>query len=160
LHLRGGSAAWYAMAAWTRRLESENCGRSDNRLCFLQTPVATREQFLKAVQDQADRIERSRNVSDSFEVAGAESAPARYACSAQDENRGASDCIAAGRDRPYCGLLGSHRSWQRRDGNARRLPGFFTEADNQTGDWQKQSGYYWTGSFLGGSFGNSTAKRM
>jgi len=134
----------------TRKTRIGNCGEISNRLCFLQTPVANARTILKAVQDQADRIEAARNVSDSFEVRGAGERARQIRLFRTDENRGASGLHCCGKGSTVLRLLGSQSLVATpRTENAKAVPGFFTEADNQTGDWQKQSGYYWTGSFGG-----------
>lgn len=147
-HLSGASASWYAMAAWDQ--EGSNRKIAGDQQSFVLPPdgIATREQFLKAVQEQAERIERPATFEILSKSASAESAPADSLV--PHKTKTVEQAIALLRE----GIDHTATAWapivrgEPENGNPKAVPGFFTEADNKTGEWQKQSnGYFWTGSF-------------
>jgi unsaturated chondroitin disaccharide hydrolase len=148
LHLRGGSASWYAMAAWDQ--EGANRKIAGEQQSFVLPPdgIMTREQFLTAVQERADRIERPATFQILSKSASAERAPADTLVPRKTKT--VDQAIALLRE----GIDRTAMTWEPivrgepENGNPKSVPGFFTEADNKTGEWQKQSnGYFWTGSF-------------
>jgi len=100
------------------------------------------------VEEEADRIERPAVFQILSKSAGAESAPA--------------DTLVPHKTKTVEQAIGLLReevdrtaaTWEpivrgsAESGNPKAVPGFFTEGDNKTGEWQKQNnGYFWTGSF-------------
>lgn len=147
-HLRSGSASWYAMAAWDQ--EDSNRKIAGDQQSFVLPPdgIATREQFLQAVQERADRIERPATFHMLSKSASAESAPADTL--APKKTKTVKQAIALLREEADR----TATTWEpivrgnTENGNPKAVPGFFTEGDNKTGEWQKQSnGSFWTGSF-------------
>ncbi|HXA00176.1 MAG TPA: DUF4861 family protein [Candidatus Dormibacteraeota bacterium] len=147
-HLKNGKAEWYAMAAWDQ--EGSNRKITGEQMSFVLPPdgIRTREQFLGAVKEQADRIAQPTKFEILSKSASAESAPA--------------DSLTPHKTRTVEQAIGLLReevdrtaaNWEpivrgSADGaNPKAVPGFFTEGDNKTGEWQKQNnGYFWTGSF-------------
>jgi len=153
-HLNGGSAAWYAMAAWDQEgsnrkivyhnAKTEGEGQS---LVLPSDGIADRDDFLKAVKERASRMEQPTTFRVLSSAASVESAPVDSAVS--HGARTGEQAIALLRQ----AIDRTATTWEPvlhanpENGNPKTLPGFFTEADNTTGEWQKQNGYSWTGSF-------------
>jgi len=153
-HLKDGSAAWYAMAAWDQEGSNRKIGywnelekQEHPSLVLPSDGLRNRDQFLSAVKEQAGRMEMPATFRILSSAASAEPAPA--------------DTLVRHQARTVEQALGLLRQAIDRTATTwepilRATPepvgtktgqGFFTEADNQSGDWQKQNGYYWTGSF-------------
>jgi len=156
-HLRGGSASWYAMAAWDqegtdRRVSFPGLKGMDDRHSVVLPPdgITTSNEFLGAVADEAGRMEQPaavRIVSHSAAVAPAPADtlvphPAKTFDQAIGLLRQAVDRTAAQWE-PV--LRSSPDPLSPNTGS-----GFFTDGDDNTGEWRKQNGYFWTGSFWTG----------
>ena len=153
-HLNGGSAEWYAMAAWDQEGSNRKIGSWDGvesevhpRLVLPPEGIKNREAFLAAVKEKAGRMESPAAVRLLTTAASPEPAPAdtriRHKVKTVEEALGllrqaidrtatAWEPIVRGSTEPITANSGQ---------------GFFTEADNKSGEWQKQNGYFWTGSF-------------
>ena len=152
--LKDGSAAWYAMAAWdqegsNRKISYWNELEKEEHpsLVLPSDGVRNRDQFLSAVKEQASRMEMPTTFRIVSNEASSEPAPA--------------DTLVRHETKTIEQALGLLRQAIDRTATTwepilRATPepissktgqGFFTEADNQSGEWQKQNGYSWTGSF-------------
>ena len=153
-HLKGGEATWYAMAAWdqegsNRKIVYQTGVEDAEHPSFVLPPdaIASRDAFVEAVREQADRMQ----VPATFQIVSAsaqpESAPADSLVPHKTKTREqAISLLREAVDR-------TATTWEpilraNPEGtNSKGPQGFFTEADNKTGEWQKQNGYFWTGSF-------------
>jgi len=152
--LKDGFAAWYAMAAWDQEGSNRKIGywnelekEEHPLLALAPVGIRSREQFLSAVKEQAGRMEQPTTFQILSSAASTEPAPA--------------DTLVRHETKTIEQALGFLRQAIDRTAttwepilratpepiSAKTGQGFFTEGDNQSGDWQKQNGYYWTGSF-------------
>lgn len=156
-HLKNGEAEWYAMAAWDQEGSNRKIGFWDGTdqevapsFVLPSNGITQGAQFLDAVRDEAGRIEVPATIRILSSSADAEPAPAdtlvphksktieqALGLLRQDIDRTATtwEPILRGSPDPLSTNAGQ---------------GFFTEADNKSGEWQKQDGYSWTGSFWAG----------
>jgi len=155
--LSNGTQSWYTIAAWdqegsNRRVVYGNQNEKGQRQSVIlpSDAVRTREEFLNAVKDQAERMAQPADIRIVSESANSQKAPPdtlvphktktieqAIALLRQDIDRTALqwEPILQATTEPITSQSGQ---------------GFFTEANNVTGEWQKQPGYYWTGSFWTG----------
>ena len=154
LRLRRGRAQWYALAAWSgaesHRMRGWGNARERGALSSIMLPphaVTTRAAFLAAVRAKAARL--AHPVIIRIAAAGApESAPpdtldptqrktpAQALTLLLDETRReARACAPIVRQTPSAAMTKNHGA------------GFFTNGNNQTGLWQPQKGFFWTGGF-------------
>lgn len=153
-HLKKGEAAWYAMAAWDQEGSNRKIGFWDGTdqevapsFVLPSTGITHRDQFLDAVRDEAGRIEMPATLRILSTSANPEPAPAdtlvRHGSKTIEQAIG---LLRQSIDRTATTweliLGGSPESLSSNTGL-----GFFTEANNNSGEWQKQEGYRWTGSF-------------
>ena len=152
--LSSHSASWYAMAAWDEEGSNNRVGHGNQKeegehqsLILPSDAIKSREEFLKAVREQAERMDQPATFRILSDSARTDRAPAdtlvphktktveqAIALLRQAIDRTASqwESVLRARSEP----MSSHSG-----------QGFFTEADNETGEWKRQNGYYWTGSF-------------
>ncbi|MEK6335600.1 MAG: DUF4861 family protein [Acidobacteriota bacterium] len=155
-----GSASWYVMGIW----DQENTNAVDvtatsaaerNRYGTIVRPVATPrtfEAFLERVHESRRRLTQPARVSLLSSSASPQSAPP--------------DTLQPARKKTYDEAIGLLRQAAERTALkwepiiSKSTPqesardkglGFFTEGDNQTGEWKEQKGFYWTGNFWVGS---------
>lgn len=156
-HLKNGEAEWYAMAAWDQEGSNRKIGFWDGTdqevapsFVLPSNGITQGAPFLDAVRDEAGRIELPVTIRILSSSADAEPAPAdtlvphksktieqALGLLRQDIDRTATtwEPILRGSPDPLSTNTGQ---------------GFFTEADNESGEWQEQDGYFWTGSFWAG----------
>jgi len=153
-HLNGGSAGWYALAAWdqegsNRKIAFRNDKGTEERqpIVLPSDGIKNREQFLNAVKDQADRMALPATFQILSRAAGPEPAPADTLV--RHESKNVDQAVGLLRQE----IDRTATTWEP---ILRATPepistkagrGFFTEGDNNSGEWQTQNGYYWTGSF-------------
>ena len=151
--LKDGSAKWYTMAAWdqegSNNLVDYGNQKEDERqsLVLPSDAIRTKEEFLSAVRDRAQRMEEPTTVRIVSSAAAPEPAPADTLVPHEPKTgeqaigllRQAIDRTAAQWE-PI--LRGTTEPLSKTTGQ-----GFFSEANNTTGEWKKQNGYFWTGSF-------------
>jgi len=155
--LGDGSQSWYTIAAWDQegsnhRLVYGNRKEKGQRqsLILPSDAIRTREEFLNSVQEQAERMAQPAGIH--IVSASATSEPEHADTSVAYKTKTVEQAI---------GLLRQNidRTAAQWDPVLRATSepitshsgqGFFTEANNVTGEWQKQNGYYWTGSFWTG----------
>jgi unsaturated chondroitin disaccharide hydrolase len=153
-HLNGGSAGWYALAAWdqegsNRKIAFRNDKGTEERqpIVLPSDGITSREAFLIAVKNQADRMALPPTIRILSSAASPEPAPAdtlvRHESKTVDQ---AVELLRQEIDR-------TATTWEPilrvtpEPISTKAGRGFFTEGDNNSGEWQTQNGYYWTGSF-------------
>jgi unsaturated chondroitin disaccharide hydrolase len=153
-HLKNSEATWYAMAAWDQEGSNRKIGfwnGTDKEVApsfvLPSNGITRREQFLDAVRDEAVRIEMPATVRILSSSSNAEPAPADTLVPHGSKTiEQAIELLRQNIDRTATTwepiLRGSPEPISSKEGE-----GFFTEADNKSGEWQKQKGYSWTGSF-------------
>jgi unsaturated chondroitin disaccharide hydrolase len=147
LHLLDGSASWYAMAAWDQEDSNRKIAADNQSFVLPPDAIVTREQFLDAVRQEADRLALPTTFQILSKSANPEGAPVDSLV--PNHAKTVHQAIALLRE----GIDRTATNWEpivrgnSENGDPKAAPGFFTEADNTTGEWQKQAGYYWTGSF-------------
>ncbi len=155
--LSDGSQSWYTIAAWDQEGSNRRAGRGNQKeegqhqsLILPSDAIRGREEFLNAVKDEAERMAKPSEIRIVSDSASSQQAPP--------------DTLVPHKKRTVEQALGLLREaidrtasqWQpilqttSEPITSHSGPGFFTEADNKTGKWQKQDGYFWTGSFWTG----------
>jgi unsaturated chondroitin disaccharide hydrolase len=152
--LSAGSASWYAMAAWDQEGSNHRIGHGNQKeegehqsLILPSDAIRNREEFLNAVKDEAERMVQPAVIHIMSNSADSEHAPAdtlvRHKAKTVAQALG---LLREGIDRT-ASQWGPVLQATSEPLSSHSGQGFFTEADNKTGEWQKQNGYYWTGSF-------------
>jgi hypothetical protein len=163
-----GTASWYALAAWDQE-ESESLTTSATsaaeryRNGSLITPSnaisTTRESFIELVEQTSRRLTQPAQVSILSASAAPQSAPpdtlhpahSKTYAEALELMRQAAERTA----RKWEPVISQTPPEQFDKNNG---PGFFTEGDNQTGEWKTQKGFFWTGNFWTGELWQLYAK--
>jgi len=151
-----GTARWYVLEAWDQE-GSENMQVSapdaatryrNGSLVLPAYAVTTFDGFIALVRETSQRLMQPARVRLLSQIAAPESAP--------------SDTLHPARGKTYAEAIALMRQTAERTAAkwesviAKTPPeaadrdkglGFFTEGDNQTGEWKEQKGFYWTGNF-------------
>ena len=155
--LSAGVASWYAMAAWDQEGSNRRHGFGNQKeegvhqsLVLPSDAIQTRDEFLNAVRDQAERLTQPTGVRMLSSVAlpqpaFADTLVAHKPKSTEEALGVLQEFIDRTASQWEPVLRGSSEPISAHAGQ-----GFFTEADNKTGAWRKQNGYFWTGSFWTG----------
>ena len=152
---QAGGASWYTLAAWDQE------GR-DDRVVVANTPEMQERASLvtphPGIQDKGQFIQTMQKIAQAFDnplqvkvlspAAAAQSAP--------------HDTLAPSRTKTYSQAIGllkqeidrTATKWEpiiaasAPDGfRTNKGAGFFTDGDNQTGEWKDRDGFFWTGGF-------------
>jgi unsaturated chondroitin disaccharide hydrolase len=156
-HVKDGSVTWYTMAAWDQEDSNRRVGFGNQKeehqgqsLVLPPDGITTKAEFMSAVEDQANRMKAPIELLLLSSSAGLQPAPA--------------DTLVPARRKTFSEALGlvqqsidrTAAKWEpvlranTSNVTSDEGKGFFTEADNQTGEWNPQDGYYWTGGFWNG----------
>jgi unsaturated chondroitin disaccharide hydrolase len=143
---KNATAQWYAAALWDQE--------GTERLAGAVTPAnatrPTRDRFLAYVNELSNRIARPATVELLARPAGPETAPPDTLTATHRTFSQAIALLQQAADRTakkYEPLITATQP-----GAADKFvgSGFFTEGNNETGEWKEQKGYFWTGSFWPG----------
>jgi unsaturated chondroitin disaccharide hydrolase len=153
--LSGGRGRWYVYGAWdqegTERLTLAPGTGIHSTLVLPPAGLTTREAFLSAVKLQARVMGSPASVTLLSKQAGPQSAPPSTLAPARSKTfREAIGLLRGEAARTATKWLPSVE----RPGNdvtREEGTGFFTDADNVTGEWRPRTGYFWTGGFWVGS---------
>jgi unsaturated chondroitin disaccharide hydrolase len=165
--LVNGSASWYVVGAWDQE-QSDNLTvnapdpASKYRNGSLVLPAGgprISTAFFDQVSDTRKRITNPAQVNFLSQVATPQSAPPDTLLPARVKSYGAAVDLL---------WIAAERTAQKWEPLMAKLPaaevgrdngpGFFTEGDNQTGEWKEQNGFYWTGNFWVGQLWQLYAK--
>jgi len=162
-----GSANWYVLGVWDQE-ETDNLtvsgssAANKNRNGSLVLPLAapkTLDAFVELVRETSRRITQPAQVALLSKSAAPQSAPP--------------DTLQPARSKTYTEALDllrqsaerTAKKWESIVANSPaeeatrdKGPGFFTEGDNQTGEWKEQKGFFWTGNFWVGELWQFYAK--
>jgi unsaturated chondroitin disaccharide hydrolase len=156
LTLKDGSAWWYIAGAWdqegseTLKVTAENAPRLNlnGSLVLPSQGITSRENFTKFVKGLSASVARPADVRIVSTQAAPQSAPPDTLHPAQ--HRTYAQAIALLQQsvertaQKWEPIISSTKpeDWSKTAG-----AGFFTEGNNQTGEWKDQKGYFWTGCF-------------
>jgi unsaturated chondroitin disaccharide hydrolase len=156
--LKDQTASWYTMAAWDQ--EDGNIPvavgagaepRAHVNFTASAQTIKTQDRFLAAVHQQVSRMQHPADV--------------KFLSSAPQTQSAPPDTLHPTGTRSYQQAIALLRAEVDRTAqkwapvvtaaapgslNAHTGEGFFTEADDKTGEWKQQKGFFWTGSFWTG----------
>ena len=151
-----GKASWYVLSVWDQENSdnllisargAENKSRQGSLALAPNGPV-TFASFVDLVRETTRRITQPARVEILSRAAGPQSAPPDTLRPARTKTYAeAIDLLKQSAERtatkwePIISRTGAT------DMTRDQGLGFFTEADNQTGEWKEQKGFYWTGNF-------------
>ena len=155
--LSDGSQSWFTIAAWDQEGSNRRVGHGNQKedgehqsLVLPSDSIRSREKFLMDVREQAERMAKPAGIQILPNPTTSEQAPpdtlvphktktveqaVELLRQAIDRTATQWDPILQATPQPITSNAGQ---------------GFFTEANNVTGEWQKQNGYFWTGGFWTG----------
>jgi len=165
--LKNGVARWYALAAWDQET-SESMKVStpvaaakyrNGSLVLPQNAIATREDFLQLVKGTGERLSHPAQVNVLSQSAAPQSAPPDTLRLARSKTFAeALELMRQAADRTGAKWESVISQTQPEQTDKNNGLGFFTEGDNQTGEWKSQKGFFWTGSFWTGELWKLYAK--
>jgi unsaturated chondroitin disaccharide hydrolase len=152
----GGKASWYVLGVWDQENSDNltiNDAGADNRfrygtLVLPETTPKTLDAFAELARETARRITQPAQVNILSRAAAPQSAPP--------------DTLQPAKKKTYAEAIGLLKQSAERTATkwesilSQTSPeeltrekglGFFTEGDNQSGEWKEQKGFYWTGNF-------------
>jgi unsaturated chondroitin disaccharide hydrolase len=154
--IENGTASWYVLGAWDQE-RTENMSvtaptaatKFRNGSMVMPSPgVRTRDAFLELVQETGRRLSQPSRVTILSQSAAPQSAPPDTLRPAYSKTY--SEAVVLMRQ-------AAERTAQKWEPILASSPveqatrntglGFFTEGDNQTGEWKEQKGWFWTGTF-------------
>ncbi len=151
-----GKGSWYVLGVWDQEngdnltVNAPNAeGR--NRYGTLALPLSaprTFDSFIDFVSEKARRITEPARIEILSRTVAAESAPSDTQPPAQRKTYAEAINLlkqSAERTAQRWEPIISKTSPAEAAGD--KGPGFFTEGDNQSGEWKEQKGFFWTGSF-------------
>jgi hypothetical protein len=151
-----GKAEWYVTGVWDQE-NTDNlrvtATSADSRIRYgtLATPKATPrsfDDFVSFVSEIDGRLAQPARVSVLSSSAGPEAAPLDTLQPAKKKSYAeAIDLLKQSAERTAEKLEPAISRTTAKDSGRDAGEGFFTEGDNQTGEWKAQKGFYWTGSF-------------
>jgi unsaturated chondroitin disaccharide hydrolase len=151
-----GVASWYTLAAWDQE-ESENLQVTaadaalkfrNGTLVLPSNAVKTREAFSDFVRQNSLRIAQPARVSILSQTPAPQSAPPDTLHPAKTKTFAlALELIRQAAERTAAKWEPIVSQAPPEQAGRNIGPGFFTEGDNETGEWRQQKGYFWTGSF-------------
>jgi len=155
--LSNGSQSWYTIAAWDQEGSNRRVGHGNQKeegqhqsLILPSDAIRSREEFLNAVQEQAERMAQPAGIHIVSDSASTQEAPPDTLVPHKTKSvEQAVQLLRQAIDRTAL-------QWEpllqatSEPISATSGQGFFTEANNVTGEWQKQNGFFWTGSFWTG----------
>ena len=151
-----GSASWYVIGVWDQEQNDNLTVNAPNpasryRNGSMVLPVSgpkTSTAFFDQVTDTRQRIVNPAQVKFLSQVAAPQSAPPDTLQPAHQKTYSAAiDLLRIAAERTaqkWEPLMAKSPAAEVGRDNG---PGFFTEGDNQTGEWKEQKGFYWTGNF-------------
>jgi unsaturated chondroitin disaccharide hydrolase len=153
---RQGSATWYTLAAWDQ--ENSNIsvpvaiGPKEARYYISrvepQAAIRSKEEFIAAVRDTAARLTDRVAVKILSSAAKVQSAPIDTLNPAQSKTyEQAFALLKAEVDRTAQKWEPIAAATAPEAFKANAGVGFFIDGNNQTGEWEKRNGFFWTGSF-------------
>jgi unsaturated chondroitin disaccharide hydrolase len=156
-HLTDGTATWYTAAAWDREGSNNlvSIGTPPDRRQFVTVgsaaAIRTKQSFLTWVKEKDEEIAAPPEVKILSQAAEPESPPADTLSPSHKTYSQAISLLRSQMDRTAEEWEPVIRGSLAGNGVTKNAgAGFFTEADNNTGEWQPQRGFYWTGSFWTG----------
>jgi len=103
-----------------------------------------------AVREQAERLAKPAGIQILSNSAAGEQQPPDTLVPHKAKTLEQAIGLFASGCRPHGIAMGANSSGGAATDTSNSGQGFFTEANNVTGEWQKQNGYFWTGSFWTG----------
>lgn len=162
-----GSASWYVLGVWDQEYSDNltvtaTTAASKYRNGSLVLPLAaplTFDTFVNLVRETSRRLSQPAQVALLSRSPASQSAPPDTLQPARGKTYAeAIDLLRQSAER-------TARKWEpivasspAEDAAREKGPGFFTEGDNQTGEWKEQKGFYWTGNFWVGELWQLYAK--
>lgn len=151
-----GSATWYTLAAWDQ--ENSNIpvpvvnGPKEARYYISriepQAAIRSKEEFIASVHDTAARFAEPASVKVLSTAAKVQSAPIDTLNPAQSKTyKQAIALLKAEVDRTAQKWEPIAAATPPEAFKANAGVGFFIDGNNQTGEWEKRNGFFWTGSF-------------
>jgi unsaturated chondroitin disaccharide hydrolase len=153
---QNGKAEWYVTGLWDQEDTDElnvSAGRADSRfrygtLALPQPSAKTFDGFLNFVRQVSSRVAHPARVEIVSTSASAQSAPPDTLEPAKKKTYAqAIELLKQSAERTAQNLEPAIAKTAPADAAREVGQGFFTEGDNQTGEWKTQKGFYWTGSF-------------
>jgi len=151
-----GKAEWYVTGVWDQE-NTDNltvtATSADYRIRYgtLAAPKATPRSFadfVSFVQDADVRLTQPARIAVLSSTAAPQSAPVDTLQPARKKSYAeAIDLLKQSAERTAEKLEPAISRTTARDSGRDAGEGFFTEGDNQTGEWKAQKGFFWTGSF-------------
>ncbi len=151
-----GKAEWYVTGVWDQE-NTDNltvtATSADARIRYgtMAAPRATPrtfDEFVSFVRETSARLNQPARVSIVSMAASPESAPADTLKPAQTKTYAeAIELLKQSAERTALKLEPAISRTAAGDAARDTGEGFFTEGDNQTGEWKAQKGFFWTGSF-------------
>ena len=156
--LKDHQASWYTMAAWDQEASNNPvyAGGGDDRSKYVNfissgQAITTQEQFLAAVREQASRMQHPVAVQMLSSTPQTQADPPdTLDPAAQRSYTDAIKLLQSEIDRTAEKWAPVISASDPKSFGAHNGEGFFSEADDQTGDWRQQKGFFWTGSFWTG----------
>ena len=156
--LQGGAASWYTAAAWDQEASNNRVGagnqkemRQNASRILPSTALTSQQQFLDFVKERASRMSAPALVKILSTKAGIQPAPADTLSPAASKTyKQAIELIREAVDRTATKWEPVISAADPKDFDHSNGIGFFTDGDNQTGEWEKRKGFFWTGGFWTG----------
>src|SRR5260370_2521 len=156
--LRAGTATWYTAAAWDQEASNNRVGsgngkqmRENASRIMPAAPLVNQQQFLDFVKERAARMSAPALIKILSSKAGAQPAPADTLPPAASKTyKQAIELIRSQVDRTAAKWEPVISASNPKDFDHSNGIGFFTDGNNQTGEWEQRKGFFWTGGFWTG----------
>ncbi len=156
--LKNGSASWYSLAAWDQEGTNDPIpvpGAREPREYVARVAgidnITSKDELISYVKEMAARMKAPAGVKLLSTAAEVQSAPPDTLHPIGTRSyKEAIDLVHKEIDRTAAKWEPIITAAQPGSVNAQAGAGFFTDGSNQTGEWQSQKGFFWTGGFWTG----------